>query len=62
MHAIVVWMEEDSPVPSVLGPYEGNKAFEDANFLRERCYKVQVCNITSPENSKTLNLKSSASN
>lgn len=56
MYAIVVWLTEDTLVPSVIGPYEGDQAFDDATLIRMRAeaHKVQVCNMTEPEASGTI--------
>lgn len=62
MYAIIVWISEDSPVPSVIGPYDSDLAFEDANVLRAQCHKVQVCNLNTPENCHTLGLAKELTN
>lgn len=54
MNALVVWMEENTTVPSVIGPYEGDLAYDDAELLRKQCHRVQVANITTPEKAKKL--------
>jgi len=65
MFGILVWLMEDTPVPSIIGPYpDDNSAFDDADLLKKTdCYKVQVTQITSPEDSTTLkSLRKEANN
>jgi hypothetical protein len=50
----MIWLNDDTLAPSVVGPYEDDKVFSDANLLREVCYKVQVCNSAVPEKCDTL--------
>lgn len=54
MYVLVIWLNEDTTVPSVVGPYEDDKVFEWGNMLREVCYKVLVCNLTKPDNARML--------
>lgn len=61
MYAIVVWMQEETLFPSVIGPYESDLVFDDANLLRAKCHKVQVVNITTPDQSSTLGFLQEAS-
>lgn len=47
--AIVIWMDKTTSVPSIIGPYESDLVWDDAEFLSKHHHKVQVCQITSPD-------------
>lgn len=47
MTCILVWLEDNTETPSVIGPYDSvKKASEDANILRDRgAYKCKLTQI-----------------
>lgn len=54
MYAILVWAEEDTPFPVVIGPCEEISVWDDANHLRNYAHKVQVCNLIDRKTAEIL--------
>lgn len=52
--AIVIWMDKTTALPSVIGPYESDLVWDDAKLLEKQAYKVQVCQVTAPDQVKIL--------